>query len=220
MNYYGSRLTCQEYRLRADRICDRHRLELNKVYLIYVLIMIVIGVINSLTGTTEVLPDGTEITSTWFNGLFDFIFGGAIMMGLIEISKKAYYNLEIKNKDLLHGFKDFVKSFLVYFLVSLYTALWAILLIVPGIIKMLSYSLALYVANDNPYMSANECITKSRELMDGHKWEYFKLIFSYFGWIILSVFTFGILLIWVLPRINQATYLFYLEVSGVGTDLA
>lgn len=219
MNYYGSRLTCQEYRLRADRICDRHRLELNKVYLIYILIMIVVSVIASVTKTTEVLPDGTKITSTWFNGLFDFIFGGALMMGLIEISKKAYYNLEIKNKDLFYGFKVYIKSFVVYFLISLYTALWTILLIVPGIIKMFSYSLALYVANDNPYMSANECITRSRQLMDGHKWDYFKLILSYFGWLILSAFTLGILLIWVLPRINQATYLFYLEVSGVGTDL-
>lgn len=182
--------------------------------------MILVFIIDSFTVLTFFFSDGTEIHSNWFRSLFDLIFGGVLMTGLIEISKKAYYKFEIKNRDLFYGLKNFVKSFLVYFLISLYTTLWTLLLIVPGIIKMISYSLALYVANDNPFMSANECITKSRQLMDGHKWKYCKLILSYFGWLLLSVLTFGILLIWVLPRINQATYLFYLEVSGMGTDLA
>jgi uncharacterized membrane protein len=52
--------------------------------------------------------------------------------------------------------------------------------------------------------------------MKGHKWDYFCLLLSYFGWIFLSVLTCGILFIWVLPRINQASYLFYLDITGLG----
>ena len=52
--------------------------------------------------------------------------------------------------------------------------------------------------------------------MDGNKWQLFWLGMSYLGWVILCTFTFGILYLWVAPKMQQASFLFYLKVSGIG----
>jgi uncharacterized membrane protein len=78
--------------------------------------------------------------------------------------------------------------------------------------------MAPYIAYHNPNMSANDCITESRKMMDGHKMRLFSLHLSFIGWYILSIFTFGILLLWIFPKVRYAEYLFYLDVSGKGKE--
>ena len=80
-----------------------------------------------------------------------------------------------------------------------------------AIIKSLAYSMTYFILDDNPSFSVKEAITESRRIMDGHKGELLCLMLSYFGWILLSVLTLGVLSLWVTPRIQQATYLFYLD---------
>ena len=60
------------------------------------------------------------------------------------------------------------------FITSLFTFLWALLLVIPGIIKALSYSQTLYILAENPDMKIMEAIGQSRKMMDGAKG---KLIF-------------------------------------------
>ena len=66
-----------------------------------------------------------------------------------------------------------------------YINLWALLLLVPGVIKTISYSMTDFVAIDHPDWSADQCITESRRLMDGNKLRYFCLMLSFVGWFIL-----------------------------------
>ena len=106
--------------------------------------------------------------------------------------------------DAFTGFDDFWAAFKVQFLVGLFTYLWTLLLIVPGIIKSLSYSMSMYVLAENKGKSARECIKESMEMTKGHKWELFMLDLSFFGWALLVVLTAGIASIWVAPYI-QAT---------------
>lgn len=77
------------------------------------------------------------------------------------------------------------------------------LFIIPGIIKGVAYSQALYVYKDAKANGDNirfrDAITRSRELMDGHKWEYFVLILSFLGWMIVATLTFGIGMIILMP---------------------
>lgn len=68
-----------------------------------------------------------------------------------------------------------------------YLILWALLLYVPCLIKVCSYAMTDYLAVDHPDWSANQCITESRRLMDGHKWRYFCLNISFIGWFILML---------------------------------
>ena len=79
------------------------------------------------------------------------------------------------------------------------------------IIKSFSYSLTLYILNDEPNLSSKEIVNKSEELMKGNKWRYFCLSLSFIGWAILSGLTFGIGLLWLIPYIYIASYNFYEE---------
>ncbi|MHA8137613.1 DUF975 family protein [Lactobacillaceae bacterium Scapto_B20] len=77
----------------------------------------------------------------------------------------------------------------VWLLQFILITLWSMLLIVPGIIKSFSYSQAIYIYRDaaksgNP-ISAMAAITKSRQMMNGHKGEFFILQLSFIGWFIL-----------------------------------
>jgi uncharacterized membrane protein len=115
---------------------------------------------------------------------------------------------------LFEGFKYFWPAFKVYFLVGLYTMLWSMLFVIPGIVKTYSYSQAAYIIAENPEMGANEAITRSREMMNGHKMELFVLQLSFIGWMLLGCITFGLAFIYVSPYM-QATYVnFYHKVSS------
>ena len=102
-------------------------------------------------------------------------------------------------KDAFSGFDDFWSAFKVTFLVSLYTSLWSLLFVIPGIVKGLSYSMSLFVLAENKGKSARECIEESKKLTEGHKMELFVLALSFIGWAILGAITFGIAYIWILP---------------------
>ena len=75
------------------------------------------------------------------------------------------------------------------FLMGFFTALWSLLLIIPGIIKFYAYSMTPYILIDNPELSANQAINLSRDMMKGHKFDLFYLQLSFIGWAFLSVFT-------------------------------
>lgn len=208
-----------DYRKEAKRICDMHVNKLAIIYLVYFAIIFAVAIIENL-----LFGDNTEFnlsinimgTASWNGGWISLIFVGPFIFSLAYISKNVFEDIEPKIEDLFEGFKNFTKSFVIYILQMVFIILWALLLIIPGIIKIFAYSMSYYVAIDNPNLTARECIKESQRIMKGHKWELFCLHFSYIGWLFLSLFTLGILLLWVAPRIEQATYLFYLDVSGRG----
>lgn len=114
---------------------------------------------------------------------------------------------------LLDGYKDFSRIFTTILLMQLYTFLWALLLIVPGIIKGLSYSMTCFVLRDNPDMKNNEAIELSMKMMDGHKTALFWLYLTFIGWGILCIFTFGIGYFWLAPYMQASLAQFYEEVK-------
>ena len=87
--------------------------------------------------------------------------------------------------------------------VSIFVFLWTLLLIIPGIIKSISYSQTFFVLKDHPEYSITEAITESKKIMQGYKWKYFLLNLSFIGWGILSLFTLGIGLLWLNPLSHQ-----------------
>lgn len=93
--------------------------------------------------------------------------------------------------------------------VSIFVTLWSLLLIIPGIIKSLSYSQVFFLLRDHPEFSIIEAITESRKIMKGYKWKYFLLNLSFIGWGILSLFTVGIGLLWLIPYVTTSLASFY-----------
>ena len=96
-------------------------------------------------------------------------------------------------------------------LVGIFTILWSLLLIIPGIIKGLSYSQVFFLLRDNPQLSALEAITESKIRMKGYKWKYFLMNLSFIGWAFIAIFTFGIGFLWLTPYISTANATFYNE---------
>ena len=99
------------------------------------------------------------------------------------------------------------------FLMNFFVSLWSLLLIIPGFIKYYAYALTPYILIDNPELSANQAINLSQEMMKGHKFDMFILHLSFIGWIFLSIFTFGIGLLWLLPYMMTAQAAFYQDVK-------
>ncbi|TCI80878.1 DUF975 family protein [Exiguobacterium sp. SH0S1] len=108
----------------------------------------------------------------------------------------------------------YVKHVLAPFFVGLFIFLWALLLVIPGIVKAFSYSLTNYILRDQPELSALEAITESRRMMDGHKMDAFKLVLSFIGWFFVGVFTLGIGFLYVYPYFSTTYAAFYDSLRG------
>ncbi|RKM58820.1 DUF975 family protein [Butyrivibrio sp. CB08] len=110
---------------------------------------------------------------------------------------------------------NYKRSALTMFLRNLYTALWTLLLIIPGIVKSYSYAMVPFLIIDEPDLSANEIITRSREMMNGHKWRTFLLDLSFVGWILLTIITCGIVgVFWTNPYMYSTRAALYHELRG------
>ncbi len=137
-----------------------------------------------------------------------------LTLGSIIVYLKVANSQELHIKDLFEGYYDLWSAFKVQFLASLFVILWSLLFIIPGIIKGFSYSMAPYILAENKGMSALEAISKSKEMMKGHKMEYFILELSFLGWFILTTITFGIVGIWVIPYHETTFANFYKQLKG------
>ena len=123
----------------------------------------------------------------------------ALSLSLVRVYLMVIRGLKPSAKDAFSGFDDFFSAFKVTFLVGLYTFLWSLLFIIPGIVKSYSYSMSLYILADNKGKSARECIKESMAMTDGHKMELFVLDLSFIGWELLGALTCGIAYIWIQP---------------------
>lgn len=102
------------------------------------------------------------------------------------------------------------------FLKALYVFLWSLLLVIPGIIKGYEYRMIPYILAENPGIDTKEAFAMSKQMMDGNKWNAFVLDLSFLGWIILSVFTCGILAIfYVNPYIYMTDAELYVALKEI-----
>ncbi len=126
----------------------------------------------------------------------------------------AYYLKFVRGEELsLNIIKKyypfFVKLFILDLLITIFTLLWSILLVIPGIIAAISYSMSYFIAVDKEELTATETIKESKRIMNGHKLDFFILQLSFIGWELLMALTLGILAIWVIPYMTISEVLFY-----------
>lgn len=111
-----------------------------------------------------------------------------------------------------HSYKNVVKTL---FLKDMYTILWTLLFIIPGIVKRYEYQLIPYLLGEHPEMSAEAAFATSKQLMYGNKWKAFVLDLSFIGWFILSAFTVGLLSVfYVMPYRYLTEAALYRELMG------
>lgn len=144
----------------------------------------------------------------------------AVLVGPITYGYSAMYLKQARNgqimqfTELFNGFKeDFLQTFLIGLMTAIFTALWSLLLVIPGIVKAYSYSMAYYVKADNPNLAWNECINESKAMMKGHKADLFIQDLSFIGWAIVGAICLGIGSFWVVPYKMATHAQFYNELS-------
>ena len=100
-----------------------------------------------------------------------------------------------------------------YLWMYLFTFLWSLLFIIPGIIKSFSYAQTTYILSDCPNVKAKDALKLSMRIMNGHKGELFVFYLSFIGWGILTCLTLGILgIFYTEPYMESAKACYYLEV--------
>lgn len=149
--------------------------------------------------------------------LVGFVIMGPLMVGqaiyLIDMVETGSDGKKIEL--VIDAFKkSFVNSFLAILLTKIFTMLWSLLFIIPGIIKSFAYAMTPYIIADDPEIDAMAAIDKSQEMMRGHKMELFLLHLSFIGWYLLAGLTFGVGMIFLLPYVKTAEANFYVELRG------
>ena len=151
-------------------------------------------------------------------GIISFILTGPLFLGLMTFFLNFKRGKNPKIEEIFYGFKYFGSALLLNFLIVIFILLWALLLIIPGIIACLKYSMAYFVLSDNPNVGAKEAIEKSKSLMEGKKAQLFWLWLSFFGWGLCCILTLGIGFLWLIPYINVSIVNFYENLIKVPFD--
>lgn len=131
------------------------------------------------------------------------------------IAASGYYLNHIRgfNPEWKSLYKEGIDNYGSYLvtgvLVNVFTFLWSLLFVVPGIIKALSYSQANYVIHDNPRLKGKEAIEISKRMTNGFKGDLFSMYLSFIGWYILVGLTGGILSIYVTPYVETTAAMYY-----------
>ena len=110
--------------------------------------------------------------------------------------------------QIFYGFREgrYLSNVGIMFLRVLYVWGWSLLFVIPGIVKAYSYMMVPYILAENTYLDRRRVFELSSEMMRGHKWEAFKLEFSFFGWMFLSAVTSGIVGIFYVNPYWSATF--------------
>ena len=192
--------SCRELRARARVSLGGNIFKPQWLYalLTYVVVSVALGIVSA----------------TGIGSIAVFIFTGPIYIGLAAyfLGLNREENGHEKIANVLDGFKTGIgDNVITGLLVTIFTFLWTLLFIIPGIVKTYSYAMTYYIRKDHPEYTATETITKSREMMNGYKGKLFLLDLSFIGWIIVGILCCGIGTLWVYPYMQMARAHFYEE---------
>lgn len=186
-------------------------------FVLMTFLMLVIQTILQIPGyigsLLEVLSPENVLASLSFSNISNILSLLALPLswGLTVSLLRNHREESVDLENLFDGFRGgrYTRVFCAIFLVNLFTFLWALLLIIPGIMKAFSYALTPYIIMDEPELTARQAITRSCEIMQGRRWKLFCLYLSFIGWGILSLLTFGIGFLWLVPYMNASIAAFY-----------
>lgn len=141
--------------------------------------------------------------------LANLVVGGPLFLGYSLAILDTVRGERPLPRRMFEGFNAFINAFVASLLVSIFTLLWMLLLIVPGLMAMLSYSQTFFILADEPRLEGLEAIRRSKAMMAGQRWRLAGLWLRFTGWFLLGICTAGIGFIWILPYFAAAQAEFY-----------
>ena len=160
------------------------------------------------------------IKSTIFSNLLRLAFIANLALSPLQILLCGVFLLLIRGNalELYDEFsyvfkntfdKNYFNKLLLTVLKMLFTFLWSLLLIFPGIIYGYKVYFAEYIQADYPELSWKDCLSVSKKMTDGHKGELFVFDLSFIPWFLLTAITLGIASVYVAPYYQTAKALYY-----------
>jgi uncharacterized membrane protein len=146
--------------------------------------------------------------------IISLIIGGPFLLGATFFSLSIARGKEARLEQIFEGFNRFGTALGAYLLMMLYVLLRTLLLIIPGIIAALGYSMSFYIIADDPSIKAEEALRKSKTMMDGFKLKLFYLHLRFFLLALLCILTLGIGFLWLIPYSHITMAKFYDDVKG------
>lgn len=151
-------------------------------------------------------------------GIVQFVVGGPVRLGYATHLLKQHDGEKTEINDLFCQFHRFGDGFCLYLLTILFTFLWALLLVIPGIIAIYNYAMAPFIMSENENMTASEALRASKDLMKGHRWQLLCLEVSFIGWDLVSMLILGVGALFLTPYMNTARAAFYRDISGTNVQ--
>lgn len=179
-----------------------------KVWILFLCMLIV----SAISGVVGIIP--------YVGIIGTFLLMPPLYLGLMKVYLNVTYGDEPKVETVFEGFQNFSKSVLLYLQITIFTFLWSLLFVVPGIIKALSYSMSTYILAEHPDMTASEALAESKKIMDGHKMDLFVLQLSFILWALLCGITCGIASIYVTPYMSLTMTNFYHKIKETQPDIS
>ena len=181
--------------------------------------------IDSITDLNGIIPTEFQVGFMILMSVLSFItlvflilhftIGGAITLGYVKFHLNLLDHKPASLADLFSEFKRFGAGFMMQMLRSAYIFLWSLLFFFPGVYAAYGYAMTPYILMENPEMSANDAITKSKELMHGNRWRLFCLEISFIGWSFLAMFlTLGLGYFVLKPYMESSFAAFYREIKA------
>lgn len=175
---------------------------------------------NNLFSGSWLYPVLVVIIVAAISGALSATFvGPMIVSGLLSVASARYFIGRVRGniepgqiESSIDGIRNNVLgSLLTGILYNVFVAIGSMIFVIPGIIFSYSFSMAFYVINDHPEMTAMEALRESRRLMNGHKMQYFILNLSFIGWMLLGSLCFGVGTLWATAYMSTANAVFYEE---------
>lgn len=173
-------------------------------------VLLVVGLISGfasgfVNGIFQSTPEEPNMIASGLNAVIELALI-PLTVGQIFYLVNLVRGKKFELGQIFSKYSDFLRIFVSNLLVGIFVFLFTLLLIVPGIIRAISYFLVNYILADDDFkdLSASEILDLSRKLMDGHKSDYFMMSLYYFLMMLLGCFTLGILWIWIIPEMNLA----------------
>lgn|SRR5690554_1188782 len=141
------------------------------------------------------------------------LLSGVLYVGLNMVLYKSYKENKLDLEIIFDPFtkQRYINSLVGFILKNIFTFFWALLFIIPGIVKSYSYAMTGFLLADNEQMAGKEALEKSMKMMEGNKKRLFFLDLSFIGWFLLSILTFGIGFFFLMPYVYSARVAFYLD---------
>lgn len=209
--------TNSEYRAQARQALEGRW---NEAVVVSLVLFAVIGLASGLSVASNYMSGFMSSFSNICGSLISFLVATPLGVGfsamfLMFLRGAGELTIDAMLEPVRNNYRNiFITMLLMSFFVGAVSVATFFLLCIPGIILSYCYVMAPFLLKDYPELEWREVLRTSREMMNGHKWDFFCLQLSFIGWILAAIFTCGIGFLWLLPYMTAAEAAFYNDLKA------